>query len=128
MRLGLSVHRCVAAGVKPKTTVRERCDGARVRRNPSYPSLWGWANNKIKKLLDDRLLGLGAGEELLLPADGLRERVVRPGGVAIVRVRRGGRHLPEVHLDAEVLNRVLCLPRGIIITKFENAIKKRRRR
>ena len=32
-----SVYRCVAAGVKPKTTVRERCDGARVRRNPSYP-------------------------------------------------------------------------------------------
>ena len=33
----LSVYRCVAAGVKPKTTARERCDGARVRRNPSYP-------------------------------------------------------------------------------------------
>ena len=32
-----SVYRCVAAGFKPKTTVRERCDGARVRRNPSYP-------------------------------------------------------------------------------------------
>ena len=34
--IGLSVYRCVAAGVKPKTTARERCDGARVRRNPSY--------------------------------------------------------------------------------------------
>ena len=33
-----SVYRFLAAGVKPKTTVRERCDGARgVRRNPSYP-------------------------------------------------------------------------------------------
>ena len=29
--LGLSGYRCVAAGVKPKTTARERCDGARVR-------------------------------------------------------------------------------------------------
>ena len=35
----LSGYRCVAAGVKPKTTARERCDGARVRPNPSYPSL-----------------------------------------------------------------------------------------
>ena len=36
---GLSVYRCVvpAAGVRPKTTARERCDGARVRPNPSYP-------------------------------------------------------------------------------------------
>ena len=33
----LSVYRCVVEGVKPKTTARERCDGARVRRNPSYP-------------------------------------------------------------------------------------------
>ena len=36
-QLGLSVYRCVAAGVKPKTTVRERCDGARARPNPSCP-------------------------------------------------------------------------------------------
>ena len=28
MAVGLSVYRCVAAGVKPKTTARERCDGA----------------------------------------------------------------------------------------------------
>ena len=27
----------VVAGVKPKITVRERCDGARARPNPSYP-------------------------------------------------------------------------------------------
>ena len=29
-RFGLSVYRCVAAGVKPKTTVRERRDGSGV--------------------------------------------------------------------------------------------------
>ena len=38
---GLSVYRCVAAGVKPKTTVRERCDGARVQPNPSHTLLLG---------------------------------------------------------------------------------------
>ena len=35
--LGLSVYRCVAAGIKPKTTARERCDGARVQPNPLCP-------------------------------------------------------------------------------------------
>ena len=34
-KVGLSV--CVAAGVKPMTTVTERCGGARVRPNPSCP-------------------------------------------------------------------------------------------
>ena len=36
-RFSLSVYRCAAAGVRPKTTVRERCGGARTRPNPSCP-------------------------------------------------------------------------------------------
>ena len=46
--VGLSVYRCVAAGVKPTTTVRERCDGARVRCNPSYPLPLGHQNGKSR--------------------------------------------------------------------------------
>ena len=35
--------RCVAAGVRPKTTARERCDGALSDVIPPAPSLWGIA-------------------------------------------------------------------------------------
>ena len=45
--LGLSVYRYVAAGVRPKTTVRERCDGALSDLIPHTPSLWGIRERKL---------------------------------------------------------------------------------
>ena len=57
-QFGLSVYRCVAAGVKPKITVRERCDGARARRSPSYPlplgHCWDGQTNTSPPDLHDR--------------------------------------------------------------------------
>ena len=41
--ISLTVYQCVAAGVKPKTTARERCDGALSSLIPHAPSLWGIA-------------------------------------------------------------------------------------
>ena len=45
--IGLSVYRYVAAGVRPKTTVRERCDGALSDLITHTPSLWGIRERKL---------------------------------------------------------------------------------